>query len=167
MAKTTIVIPNWNGKAYLEDCLSSVFQQEGGAPEVILVDNGSEDESVSYVKEHYPAVKLIEFSQNTGFCKAVNAGIKAAGTEYVLLLNNDTKADRCFLRRMEERIGQSEKIFSASGKMLSMKEPEYVDDAGDYYCALGKRKTGFAGLFPCEKDFCRLRGRSNIQKKGF
>lgn len=173
MAKTTIVIPNWNGKAYLEDCLSSVFRQEGGAPEVILVDNGSEDESVSYVKEHYPAVKLIEFSQNTGFCKAVNAGIKAAGTEYVLLLNNDTKADRCFLRRMEERIGQSEKIFSASGKMLSMKEPEYVDDAGDYYCALGwafaegKGKPDSPAYSHAKKIFAACGGAAIYRRKVF
>lgn len=173
MAKTTIIIPNWNGKAYLKDCLDSVFHQEGGAPEVILVDNGSEDESVSYVKEHYPAVTLIEFSQNTGFCKAVNAGIRAARTEFVLLLNNDTKADRFFLRRMEERIGQSEKIFSVSGKMLSMKEPEYVDDAGDYYCALGwafaegKGKLDSAAYSHTKKIFAACGGAAIYRRKIF
>jgi len=137
MAKTTIIIPNWNGMKYLENCLFSVLHQEGSTAEVIVVDNGSEDESVSYIKKNYPMVRLIEFRENTGFCKAVNAGIQAASTEYVLLLNNDTKADKNFLQHMERRIGQSENIFSVSAKLLSMNEPAFVDDAGDYYCALG------------------------------
>ena len=137
MAKTTVIIPNWNGKEYLRDCLSSVVGQEGSTPDIIMVDNGSKDGSVSFVKENFPMVRLIEFQENTGFCKAVNAGIRASETKFVLLLNNDTKADKYFLQRMEERMEQSEKIFSVSGKLLSMKEPEFVDDAGDYYCALG------------------------------
>lgn len=137
MKKSTVVIPNWNGKKYLKECLDSLLWQEGGVPEIILVDNGSNDGSVAFVKEYYPSVSLIEFTENTGFCKAVNVGIKAAHTEYVILLNNDTKTDRHFVRRLEERMEQSQKIFSASAKMISMKEPDLIDDAGDFYCALG------------------------------
>ena len=150
MAKTTVIIPNWNGKEYLKDCLSSVTCQEGDTPDIILVDNGSKDGSVSFVKENFPMVRLIEFQENTGFCKAVNAGIQASETEFVLLLNNDTKADKYFLQHLEQRIGQSEKIFSVSGKLLSMKEPELVDDAGDYYCALGWAYAWGKGKKDCD-----------------
>lgn len=150
MKNSTVVIPNWNGKKYLKECLDSLLEQEGGAPEIILVDNGSDDGSVSFVKEHYPSVSLIEFQENTGFCKAVNAGIKAAHTKYVILLNNDTKTDKYFVRRLEERMEQSEKIFSVSAKMMSMQEPEIVDDAGDYYCALGWAYALGKGKKDCE-----------------
>lgn len=137
MKRTTVVIPNWNGKAYLKDCLDSLLIQKDTAAEIIVVDNGSSDGSVSFLEEHYKAVKVIQFHENTGFCKAVNAGIRAAETEYVILLNNDTRADEYFIKRLEDRIGQSEKLFSVSAKLVSMQNPEIVDDAGDYYCALG------------------------------
>lgn len=137
MKKTTVVIPNWNGKAYLKDCLDSLLIQKDTAAEIIVVDNGSSDGSVSFLEEHYKAVKVIQFHENTGFCKAVNAGIRAAETEYVILLNNDTRADEYFIQRLEERVGQSEKLFSVSAKLVSMQNPEILDDAGDYYCALG------------------------------
>lgn len=150
MRNSTVVIPNWNGKKYLKECLESLLEQEGGAPEIILVDNGSDDGSVSFMKEHYPSVSLIEFQENTGFCKAVNAGIKAADTKYVILLNNDTKTDKLFVSRLEERMEQSEKIFSASAKMMSMQEQEIVDDAGDYYCALGWAYALGKGKKDCE-----------------
>lgn len=137
MKRTTVVIPNWNGKAYLKDCLDSLLIQKDTAAEIIVVDNGSSDGSVSFLEEHYKAVQVIQFHENTGFCKAVNAGIRAAETEYVILLNNDTRADEYFIKRLEDRIGQSEKLFSVSAKLVSMQNPEIVDDAGDYYCALG------------------------------
>lgn len=173
MKKSTVVIPNWNGKKYLKECLDSLLEQEGGVPEIILVDNGSDDGSVSFVKEHYPSVSLIEFHENCGFCKAVNAGIKAADTEYVILLNNDTKADRCFVSRLEEQIEQSEKIFSVAAKLVSMHEPDMVDDAGDYYCALGwayalgkGKKDGEAYSHP-RKIFAACAGAAIYRKKFF
>lgn len=173
MKKSTVVIPNWNGKNYLKDCIDSLLEQEGGAPEIILVDNGSDDGSVAFMKGNYPAVTLIEFQENTGFCKAVNAGIKAAATEYVILLNNDIKADQCFVKRLEERMEQSEKIFSASAKMLSMHEPEMVDDAGDYYCALGwayalgKGKMDGEAYSRTRKIFASCAGAAIYRKKIF
>ena len=58
MSDVTIVIPNYNGAAYLEACLSSVFEQTGVLLEVIVVDNGSSDKSRDYIREHFPGVKL-------------------------------------------------------------------------------------------------------------
>ena len=98
--KTTVVIPNYNGKHFLQDCLDSLFQSTVEIA-VIVVDNGSTDGSVSWIQEHFPQVKLICFSENKGFCTAVNTGIGAAATPYVFLLNNDTKTDRFCLERLE------------------------------------------------------------------
>lgn len=135
--KSTIVIPNYNGMSYIEACLQSVYAQTVTEYEVIVVDNGSKDGSLMWIKENYPQVKLIEFEENQGFCKAVNEGIKASETPYVVLLNNDTVVECDFLMELEKMMDHNKKAFSASAKMLVMKQPELVDDAGDYYCALG------------------------------
>lgn len=132
--KSTIVIPNYNGIRYLEKCLRSLEQEQA---HIIVVDNASVDGSYEMVCEKFPAVKTIRFSENTGFCKAVNAGIEASDTQYVIFLNNDTEAESGFVRALECAMDEDENIFSASAKMLSMKEKEKIDDAGDLYCALG------------------------------
>lgn len=136
MAKTTVVIPNYNGIKYVENCLSSLYAGTV-VPEIIVVDNGSADGSLSLIKEKFPKVRLIEYSENTGFCKAVNAGIRASVTEYVLLLNNDTVADSDMVKHLEAALDGERGAFSAAARMLSIQEPEKLDGAGDFYCALG------------------------------
>lgn len=136
MTKTTVVIPNYKGINYIDRCLSSLY--EGTViPKVIMVDNHSEDGSLSLVKEKYEQVKIIEFTENMGFCKAVNAGIKAADTPYVLLLNNDTEVDARMVSCLEQALDRDRYIFSASAKMVNLYAPEKLDGAGDFYCALG------------------------------
>ncbi len=156
MAKTTVVIPNYNGKNYLDGCLSSLYKGTL-EPEIIVVDNGSADGSARLVEEKYPKTKLITFTENTGFCKAVNAGIKASSTEYVLLLNNDTVSDEHMIEYMERAIRRNEKIFSVGAKMLNLHEPDKLDGAGDLYCALGwayaRGKDKAADAYP---NSCRI-----------
>ncbi len=135
--KTTVIIPNYNGIDYLKDCLLSLSESESDGFETIVVDDGSKDGSAEYVRTSHPDVKLIALAENTGFAAAVNRGIEAATTKYVLLLNNDTKVIGDFVRRMEQAIEADEKIFSVSAKMLKMNDESTVDGAGDYYCALG------------------------------
>ena len=136
MRQVSIVIPNYNGKHFLEDCLRSVFAQTIENQEVIVVDNGSTDGSLEYLKS-YPGVRTIAMDQNYGFCGAVNAGIKAADSEYVILLNNDTEVEENFAEELLKAIKSDEKIFSCSSKMVQFQDRTRMDDAGDYYCALG------------------------------
>lgn len=136
MIRTTVVIPNYNGIKYIENCLYSL-EQGSVIPKIIVVDNGSVDGSLLLIKEKFPHVQIIEFAENTGFCKAVNAGIKAASTEYVLLLNNDTVADREMVRSLEAVLDAEPEAFSAAARMISLHDPEKLDSAGDFYCALG------------------------------
>ena len=86
----TIIIPNFNGYAFLKDCLEALTPQLKEDMHVLVVDNGSTDESVRFLQS-YEGIQTIYLSDNTGFCGAVNAGIKASRTKYVILLNNDTK----------------------------------------------------------------------------
>ncbi|MDO5539769.1 MAG: glycosyltransferase family 2 protein [Eubacteriales bacterium] len=138
MRKVAVVIPNLNGMAYLEACLGSLEVQKYP---VIMVDNGSTDGSVEFVKKYYPEVELICLDKNYGFCKAVNEGIKSCDAEFVILLNNDTKAAVGFVENLLNAIQQDEKIFSCQAKMMQMDKPDLIDSAGDFYCALGWQRA--------------------------
>ena len=91
-----IIILNWNGKHLLRTCLSSLFKlTDYPNYKVIVVDNGSTDGSVEYVKKHFPKADILALDKNYGYAKGNNEGIKYAlkkyNPDYVLLLNNDTK----------------------------------------------------------------------------
>lgn len=139
MKEITVVIPNYNGKAYLPGCLTALAEQTPDTPlfQVIVVDNGSTDGSVPLLTEEWPEVKKIFLTENTGFCHAVNVGIQAADTPFVILLNNDTKVKSAFISNLYRAISGDENIFSVSSQMLMWDRPELVDDAGDRYCAFG------------------------------
>lgn len=157
MREVTVVIPNYNGMAYIEHCIKALkAQKEAPAFDIIVVDNNSTDGSRELVLEKYKDVCLIPLDDNYGFCKAVNVGIKAAKTPYVILLNNDTRVQDGFVSALYDRISQKNNIFSVSSMMLQAKNPGLIDDAGDYYCALGwayargKDKPAAEYDMPCE-----------------
>ncbi len=133
--KTTIIIPNYNGLSFMEPCFESLKEQTVRDFKVLVVDNGSTDGSVEWLKEH--RVPSIFLKENTGFSGAVNTGIRAADTPYVLLLNNDTRVEPGFVAAMELGHGPVAKIFSVSSRMIQMYHPELLDDAGDMYSILG------------------------------
>lgn len=139
MEKITVVIPNYNGIKYLNDCLDSLYKQEPDTPEyqVLVVDNGSADDSVKVAREAFPDTRFIQLEENTGFCHAVNVGILESKSEYVLLLNNDTKVKSGFIKALYDAIVSDENIFSVSAQMLMWDKPELIDDAGDRYSVLG------------------------------
>lgn len=111
MQEISVIIPNYNGMAYLDGVLSGLECQTVKNFEVILVDNGSGDGSCAFVAASYPWVRLIEFPENFGFCKAVNEGIKASRAPYVLLLNNDIEVTRDFIEQMLQGIRRHPESF--------------------------------------------------------
>lgn len=137
--KTSVIIPNYNGISFLGDCLSTLEANKSSDFdfEIIVVDNGSDDGSAMFVKEKFPDVRIIALDRNTGFAAAVNRGIEASASEYILLLNNDIKVREDFVRKLEETISADSKLFSVNSLMLSMSDNSVLDGAGDYYCALG------------------------------
>ena len=135
--EVSVVIPNFNGIAFLDSVLASLEGQTLSNFEDILVDNGSTDGSCSFVTANYPWVHLIELSENFGFCGAVNAGIRAAKAPYVLLLNNDTEVKEDFVEEMLAAIRRHKNAFSCGARMVQYHDRDRLDDVGNYYCALG------------------------------
>lgn len=134
-ARTTIIIPNYNGLKFMEPCFAALKKQTVTDYKILVVDNGSTDGSVEWLKEH--EIPSIFLPENTGFTGAVNVGIQEADTPFVILLNNDTTVDPHYVEEMERAISRSEKIFSVSSKVIQMYQPELMDDAGDMYSVLG------------------------------
>lgn len=135
--KVTIIIPNYNGKHFMEPCLASLKEQTFRDFKILVVDNASSDGSVAYMKTEYPDIEVIALDQNYGFSKAVNVGIEHSTTPYVILLNNDTTVDPHYVEEMVKAIEKSPRIFSVSSKMLQMYHPELIDSAGDLYTLMG------------------------------
>ena len=120
--EVSVIIPNFNGIAFLDSVLGSLEGQTLKNFEVILVDNGSADGSCSFVSANYPWVHIIELPDNFGFCRAVNEGIKAAKAPYVLLLNNDTEVKEDFVEQMLLAIRRHKNAFSCAARMVQPAE---------------------------------------------
>src|SRR2546421_8432611 len=105
--KITVVIPNWNGMNWLRTSLDALKRQDLQEFHTIVVDNGSADGSVAFVRENYPHVEVVELGRNTGFAHAANVGIDRSVTPYVALLNADTEAYPDFVSSLLARIERS------------------------------------------------------------
>ena len=128
--KVSIIVVNWNGQKFLQDCLDSLSRQTYPSREVILVDNGSTDASVSYVKETFPDVKTIELKKNTGFTGGNAEGLKVVAGEFIALVNNDTRADDRWLENLLEPMRRDPKIGICASKLLFDDEMA-INSAGD------------------------------------
>ena len=127
----SIVIPNWNGKHHLTECLDAIRRQSCADFEVVLVDNGSIDGSAEFLKSRYPEVNLVELDENIGFAGGVNAGIKASRGEYVVLLNNDTEVVPVWLERLACAIEAHPDILIFASRLVDYFNRGLIDSAGD------------------------------------
>jgi GT2 family glycosyltransferase len=127
----SVVVPNLNGAHFLEPCLASLARQTLAADDVIVVDNGSTDGSVELVRERYPEVRLISFTENRGFAAAMNAGIAEARAGLVAFLNNDAFAEPTWLEELAACLARHPAAAAATSKLLLADEPGRLDGAGD------------------------------------
>lgn len=137
----TVVIPNWNGKKYFRTCLDSLKKLEARSwkLEIIVVDNGSTDGSLEFLKKNYPKVQIFTFSENRGFSAAVNLGIKGAQGRYIALLNNDTEVDKNWLQNLVIEAEKSDaKTMSFASKMVNFYQRDLLDSCGDGYTWYGR-----------------------------
>lgn len=134
--KVSVIIPNWNGKHLLNTCLSSLRKQTFKGFEVILVDNGSTDGSLEYLKK-FPEVRIISLDKNYGFAKAINEGIKVAFGNFLVLLNNDTEADKDFLKYLVVAAERKRDAGFVACKMLQFSNRDIIDSAGDAVDVVG------------------------------
>src|SRR3989344_1604388 len=106
----SVLIVNWNSKENLKDCLQSLFKIDYPNYEVIIVDNGSTDDSVSWVKKNYPGVIIAKANRNLGFAGGNEFGLKHCRGKYILFLNNDTLVTKSFLTELVSFIEKDEKL---------------------------------------------------------
>jgi len=137
MKKVSILIITWNGRHHLEMCLSSVKNLIYPNIEIIVVDNGSTDDSIEFLRKNYPEVKIVHNKTNLGFAGGNNAGIKVVTGEFLLLLNNDTKVTRTFVTEMIKVIEVDEEIGAVQAKTLSMDDPRKLDSIGAFLTGTG------------------------------
>ncbi|KAA9346204.1 glycosyltransferase family 2 protein [Adhaeribacter soli] len=124
-----MVILNWNGREYLEQFLPSVIANSPGC-EVIVADNASSDDSVTFLKSHFPQVRLIELSQNFGFCEGYNQALKQVDTEYYVLLNSDVLVTPGWVVPIHALMQENPDIAACQPKIKSYHEPHLLEYAG-------------------------------------
>jgi GT2 family glycosyltransferase len=127
----SIVIPLWNGREWLPGCLAAVGRQTLPADRIIVVDNGSTDDSAAYLSHHHPDVEVLPLGHNTGFAHAANRGIARCDGDFVVLLNTDVVLEPDWLARVVGRAQADPRAGSVACKMVQLDDPGTVYDAGD------------------------------------
>ncbi len=130
MTEASIIIANFNGANLLEKYLPSVTSQQGINYEVIVVDNASADRSTELLKSSFPKVRLISLPANKGFSAAVNAGIVAAKSNLIALLNNDACPDPLWLKTLVTSANTHPNIGMFASRMMFAHRPEIVNSTG-------------------------------------
>lgn len=126
----SVVIPNWNGLEFLKVVLPSLRKQTLKGFEVIVVDNGSEDDSVAYVRKQHSAVRVVALDRNIGFAGGVNEGMRAATGEFVALMNNDLELKPDCLAELVAAMRRYPKAGSAVCKMMQYHDRRRIDETG-------------------------------------
>lgn len=137
MKKVSIIIVNWNGLHHLKKCLPSLKKINYPNYEIILVDNGSTDESIDYIKSKFSEIKVVKNKKNLGFAGGNNSGLRLVLGEYVLLLNNDTLVKKNFLTKLVTKIEQSDDTGIVQSKILSMDDNRKLDSVGAFFTNTG------------------------------
>ncbi|MBI2600928.1 glycosyltransferase family 2 protein [Candidatus Daviesbacteria bacterium] len=133
----SVIIPNWNGEHLLKLCLPSLKKQTFKDFEIIVVDNGSGDGSIDYIKKYHQKVVVLPLDKNYGFAAAVNAGIKKGKGRFLVLLNNDTEVDKDYLFFLVKSAEEQKQAGFIAPKMLNFYKRDLIDSAGDTIDVVG------------------------------
>jgi GT2 family glycosyltransferase len=131
MKSVTAVVLNYNGRELLEEMLPTLFEQRYENFDVVVVDDGSVDDSIRYLRESWPQVQVIVNSTNRGVAVSLNRGIEAARGEYVALLNNDLELDSGWLAALVNALEHHPRAAAATGKLLDFYRRDVFEAAGD------------------------------------
>lgn len=154
MARLSVVILNWNGRAHLERYLPSVVANTTGDAEVIVADNGSTDDSLVWLRLNYPDVRVVRLDKNYGFAGGYNRALKEIESEYYLLLNSDVEVTEGWWQPLVALLDAEPEVAVVAPKLLSDAERdkfEYAGAAGGFIDYLG---------YP----FCRGRILSKVER---
>lgn len=125
------VVLNYDGRKLLETIMPSLAAQTLTANETIVVDNGSSDDSRAYLAGNWPAAKVLAIERNVGVAAALNRGVRAAGGEYVALLNNDLELAPAWLAEMVAGLRRHPDAASVACKLLRYHDRARIDGVGD------------------------------------
>lgn len=155
----SILIVTYNSASHLARCLDSLNSQTCPGFEVIVVDNGSSDESVATAEKHQNrfSLKIITQKENIGFAAANNIGARAADGEWLVLLNADAFPEPDWLEKLLRAAEEHPEYVAFSSRQVSADEPDFLDGAGDSYHVSGlawRRYIGYPaqeyGMQTCE-----------------
>jgi GT2 family glycosyltransferase len=130
-----VIILNWNGRKYLEKFLPDLLQFSKAEAEIIVADNASTDDSVSFLQSCYPGIRIIQNPANDGFAKGYNIALSQVDADYYILLNSDIQVTENWISPVIELMETDELIAACQPKIRSYLEPakfEYAGAAGGY-----------------------------------
>ena len=130
MPEISVIVLNWNGKHFLRDCLDSLRRQTCQDFETILVDNGSSDGSVDYVRDNFPEVNILALPDNRGFTGGNIAGYERSSGTLIVLLNNDTEAHPSWLKEIQNACKEHPDAGSFASKMMYFDQRDRVENCG-------------------------------------
>lgn len=133
----SIIILNYNGKKWLEKCLPTIKKIKYKPLEIIIVNNGSTDDSGEFVRKKYANFRLLEIMPNRGFAGANNYAVKKASGKYILLLNNDTQVTPDFLNPLVELMENDANVGVVQPQLRSMRNHSLIDSAASFYTSTG------------------------------
>ena len=136
----SVVIPTWNGRRLLSQCVSALStaasELPAGEVEIIVVDDASTDGTSLWLSSEWPSVRVLTLSRNRGFAAAANAGIRAARSPWIALLNNDALPEPSWLR--EARLDSRPlNVAAVASKIVSLNSLNLIESAGDGYTSAG------------------------------
>lgn len=129
--RVSVIIPSWNGRDLLQICLAALARQTYRDFETIVVDGGSTDGSVEWLRTTHPEVRIIQLPSNRGFAAAVNVGIQAARGEALVLLNNDTEAEAGWLAALVAAFDDDPDAGILASRVIQYHDRDRIDSAGD------------------------------------
>ena len=153
MSNCSIIIPHYNGEKILLRCLKSLFKFTPDNHEIIIVDNGSSDNSTKIIETQFPKVELIYNKTNLGYAEACNIGAIKAKNNYLIFLNNDTELTEKWIEPLIKTL-DDESVSSVQPKIKNLNHRDYFDYAGG--------SGGYIDIF-CY-PFCRGRIFNTIEK---
>ena len=140
MKRTAVVILNWNGRQHLEQFLPSVVAHTPQQVRIIVADNGSTDNSVAFIAQHYPAIEIIRLERNYGFAEGYNRALEQVDAEFFILLNSDVEVTAGWVEPLVATLTNNRSVAAVAPKLRSYGNRdhfEYAGAAGGYIDVLG------------------------------
>ncbi|RPJ61951.1 MAG: glycosyltransferase family 2 protein, partial [Acidobacteria bacterium] len=133
----SVIVLNYNGRRWLDRCLSALRGQKGADLEAIVIDNCSSDGSAGFVRQQHPWASVLALDSNRGFAGGNNAGATMARGRYLAFLNNDTEADSCWVASLVAALDADPNAGLAASRIVFLDDGVTVDSAGDGYLRAG------------------------------